>query len=191
MRAILLNGPPRSGKDTIGEMLWNALPASRCMKFSQDIIDFMFSEYGIGMESVSKDEVHPKLYGRTPREVAIRYSEGFCKPLFGINYFGHRTVKRLLSMLQQPSMWKLAILTDSGFVDEALPVVDALGPTNVLQVALTRPGCTFAGDSRNYWEHPSIGRVEFDNDCPDLTALQAKVKADLLPEIQKWLAHSF
>lgn len=185
MKVLLLNGPPRSGKDEIGRKLWNRMPAGTVrMKFAEPIIQFMFTAYGIRMEQVNKDEPHPAIpNGRTPREVAIAYSEKFCKPLFGQEYFGDKAVEAIQNMerIQQ----KLCIFTDSGFPHEARPV-SALYPC--LQIRLSRPGTSFIHDSRNYWDLPNVGVISFDNDAPNLTALGDKVYADLVPEILKWLA---
>lgn len=185
MKALLLNGPPGSGKDTIGKMIWSRVAGSTLEKFAKPIVDFMLSAYGVNMAFVAKDEPHPALNGRTPRQVAIRYSEGFCKPLWGRNYFGDAAVARLKSLEAQGQ--KLAIFTDSGFLDEALPVLDHLGHGNVLQVRITRAGYNYQHDSRSTWSHPSIGYLEIDNDCESVTKLADKVLADLTYEVVRWL----
>lgn len=185
MKALLLNGPPRSGKDTIGGMLWGQLPRSHLHKFAAPIVSFMLREFGIDMSRVSKDNPHTSLRGRTPREVAIRYSEGFIKPLFGQNWFGEMALEEMRSLAVQGQ--ELVIFTDSGFLHEAVPLLRSLGSTNVLQVRLTRPGATYQGDSRSTWDHPEIGHVDFDNDSRCLEDLKIKVAADLLPEIMPWL----
>ena len=186
MKAILLNGPPRVGKNSIGRMLWSVLPQCDSFKFAQPIIDFMWKEFGIRMEEVEKDKPHPALFGRTPREAAIRYSESFCKPLFGIDYFGKRAVDVILQA-EAVAQTRVAIFTDSGFVSEARPVVDALGAGNVLQVRLHRLAHTFQGDSRSYWDHLQIPHIDFENDCPSLAVLADKVKADLIPALKSFL----
>ena len=96
MKILLLCGPPRCGKDTIGGMLQTLLPGlPMLMKFAQPIIEFMLRNYGINMALVEKDVPHPRLHGRTPRQVAIAYSERFCKPLFGIDYFGREALSEI------------------------------------------------------------------------------------------------
>lgn len=181
MRVVLLNGPPRAGKDTIGEMLVQSIPRSVVLRFAQPIIDYMFKVHGIRMSDVAKDEPHPNLCGRTPRQVAIHYSERMCKPLFGQDYFGHEAVKL---MRKQPRGIETATFTDSGFVNEAVPVLKEA--TSMVVVRVHRRGSTFHGDSRSYWPVWPSGvarEIEFDNDAEDLKSLRAKVKADLVPEI--------
>ena len=188
MKILLLNGPPRSGKDTIGRTLWNLIPRLVNMKFAEPIVQFMFQAYSIRMEQTEKDLPHEALSGRTPREVAIAYSEKFCKPLYGQDYFGKRAVQSIEQM--EKIAMQVCCFTDSGFVHEAGPVAMHVGGSNVLQIRVRRPGRNFQGDSRSYWElrSPTISSIEFDNDCMDLSALHTKVESDLLPEIQKWMA---
>lgn len=188
MKVLLLNGPPRSGKDTIGRTLWDLIPRLVNLKFAEPIVQFMFQAYSIRMEQTEKDQPHPALNGRTPREVAIAYSERFCKPLYGQDYFG-KLAARSIDQMEKIAM-QVCCFTDSGFVHEARPVALHVGGHNVLQIRVTRPGRTFQGDSRSYWElrDPTISSIEFDNDGPDLTSLHTKVRSDLLPEIQKWMA---
>ena len=185
MKVLLLNGPPRSGKDEIGRKLWNRLPPGTVrLKFAEPIIQFMFTTYGIRMAEVNKDEPHPNLPGgRTPRQVAIAYSEKFCKPLFGQEYFGEVALEAIDGM--ERIRQKLCIFADSGFPHEARPVA-AKYPT--LQIRISRPGTSFIHDSRSYWDLPNVGVIPFENDAPTLTALADKVYADLVPEIKKWLA---
>lgn len=188
MKVLLLNGPPRSGKDTIGRTLWDLIPRLVNMKFAEPIVQFMFQAYSIRMEQTEKDLPHAALNGRTPREVAIAYSERFCKPLYGQDYFGHCAV-RSIEQMEKIAM-QVCCFTDSGFTHEAGPVVARFGGGNVLQIRVSRPGRNFQGDSRSYWElrSPTISSIEFENDGPDLTSLHTKVRSDLLPEIQKWMA---
>lgn len=185
MKALLLNGPPGSGKDTIGKMIWSRVSGSTLEKFAKPIVDFMLSAYGVNMAVVAKDEPHPRLNGRTPRDVAIRYSEGFCKPLWGRTCFGDAAVRRLRDLEKQGQ--HLTIFTDSGFLDEALPVLGHLGHGNVLQVRLSRPGYNYLHDSRSTWSHPDIGYLEFDNDCESTMQLTDKVLSDLTYEVLRWL----
>jgi hypothetical protein len=42
------------------------------------------------------------------------------------------------------------IFSDSGFAEEAVPVISLVGIDNALVIELDRPGCSFVGDSRGY-----------------------------------------
>lgn len=179
-KAILLNGPPRSGKDYIGKALWNAvLPMGEFDKFAKPIVDYMLFSHGIDMEKCEKDAPHPSLFGKTPREVAIAYSERMCKPVFGLHYFGIKAVDRLRARNRRD---QIVIFTDSGFAIEAVPLVQEIGAQNVLQVRVSRPGRTFEGDSRSYWSLPDVHSIEFVNDQDG----RGKITNDLVPEVLKW-----
>lgn len=186
-KAVLLNGPPRCGKDTIGEMLYGLLcqqgqiPIRLC-KFAWPIIDYMWEAHRVDMLTANKDLVHPKLHGRTPREVAIAYSEKFCKPLFGQGFFGKQAAEALSGV----GKGGIAFFTDSGFASEAEVLVDALGQGNVLQVRIARPGCDFRIDSRSYWSSPRIGHIDFENAGHSLVDLRKSVEETLLPQILEW-----
>ena len=186
MKALLLNGPPRSGKDTIGRMLWSHMPDQLvCVKFAAPIVSFMLREFSVDLERCEKDEIRKDLRGRTAREVAIAYSELFCKPLFGRDHFGHEAV--VTAQRMERIGMGLCVFTDSGFVQEVQPLLEHLGRGNLLQVRLTRPGCNFDRDSRSYWGHDAIGQIVFDNDCLTVNDLREKVKSVLVPEVLAWL----
>jgi hypothetical protein len=179
VKALLLNGPPKSGKDYIGQRLEWLIHRSARQKFADPIVDFMIRQFGVDMATVNKDVPDARLNGRTPREVAIGYSEKFCKPLFGIDHFGRLALQKIQWFVHAKQ--DLVIFTDSGFVSEAGPIADVY-PT--LQVVISRPGTTFQGDSRSHWESPKIGRILFDNDVTG----PEKIQNELLPEIKAWLA---
>lgn len=185
MKIILLNGPPRAGKDSIGAALAQAL-FGKCSlnKFAAPIVEFMKREFGITPDTVDKDRPHPMLLGRTPRDVMIAYSERFCIPLWGHDFFGRSAAIRLAN---DPDPKSVVVFTDSGFVREAEPLVLKFGASNILQVRVHRPGHTFQNDSRSFWHHKEIGDLEFDNNCNSLPELIDKVRVDLLPEINKWI----
>lgn len=181
MKVVLLNGPPSSGKDTVGEMLYCDLPAAAIFKFAQPIIDYMRDVHGIDMRTVEKDQPHDDLHGRTPREVAIAYSERMCKPLFGDAYFGDLLALDVERQAAQAD-GLVAIVTDSGFRAEAAALARRVGPQNCLLVRLSRHGTDFSGDSRSYWPRlRGMREVQFANDVDDLGDLHLKVRRELLP----------
>lgn len=187
MKVLLLCGPPGCGKDTIGGMLQKLLPGLPVLlKFSQPIINFMLEAYGIQMSRVEKDKPHPRLSGRTPRQVAIAYSEKFCKPLFGIDYFGNEALNEVQQL--QKNGAQSVIFTDSGFVSEAAVLLRSFGSQSVRVVHISRRGCSFEGDSRSHWSHPHIGEILFENVGDSLDALQADIVSGLLPQLQTWLS---
>jgi hypothetical protein len=45
------------------------------------------------------------------------------------------------------------LISDSGFFEEAKPLIDYFGERNCLLIRLSRPGYDFSNDSRSYWSH--------------------------------------
>lgn len=180
MKIVLLNGPPSSGKDTIGDLLFQEMAWNR-MKFARPIVDYMQSTFGVSCaDGEDKNSPCDALGGLSRREVAILYSERWIKPNFGIYWFGHQAAKRL-SQLPDPA--PVAVFTDSGFLEEAC-VMPGLGePSRILQVRIHRPGFTFADDSRSYWSHPLIPFIDFHNSTSSIESLAEKVHSALVPRI--------
>ena len=67
------------------------------------------------------------------------------KPRFGKDIFGKLLVKDLDYNKQ------LTFISDSGFLEEAETVINAVGANNVIKISLWRHGCSFKNDSRSYW----------------------------------------
>jgi hypothetical protein len=156
---ILLNGPPRSGKDTAGRILHEVL-GYPLHKFTEPMDRALPAFVGITPErwaflrEHAKDKACEELGGLLPREVLISFSETWAKPLFGRDIFG-QLMRR--SLQAQP-----AILTDCGFRREVECVVPDYPPEEVLLLRLHRPGCTFSKDSRAYITLADLGVRELD-----------------------------
>lgn len=187
MKVVFLNGPPRSGKDTVGHILENRMEDCGIFKMAQPIIDYMERTFGVScLDNEDKDAPCALLQGQTRRQVAINYSELFMKPTFGNNVFGRIAAD---SVMESHDIEKnrIAVFTDSGFAQEAAPIADAVGFENCLQVKIRRPGHDFNGDSRSYWMHPHIEWIDFHNSCQSVGELYNVVASDLVPEIKKCL----
>lgn len=183
-QVILLNGPPRCGKDTVGEMIARKIPGTRVYKFAEALKCATHDLYGslhhLGRqdkreaaryESV-KDQPQDDFFGLTPRQAYIAVSETLLKPLHGTDFFGRVLVEKIL--LERP---RLAVVADSGFREEAVPVLWETGfICRILR--LHRPNCTFDGDSRSYWstkDLPGAYTVKVLWNSRDLAALETAV----------------
>jgi hypothetical protein len=150
-KIILLNGPPRSGKDTVGHLI-QAFTGGYSTKFAKAVKDGAHALAGLTdlphdhFETV-KDTPTSVFAGMTPREFYIHYSERVMKPLFGARVFGEQTARELHDPFGQG---RLCVVTDSGFKAEAEAVADRFGPLRIELWKIYREGTTFDGDSRSY-----------------------------------------
>jgi hypothetical protein len=146
-KIILLNGPPRSGKDTAADFIYRRFNAKK-MKFSDPVKDGTHASYGMpgiatdAFEDV-KDEPRDEFLGMTPRRAYIIHSEHYMKFVHGPGVYGDIAARRVPSD-------GIAVFADSGFISEAAPVARMVGLENILVLRLFREGCTFDGDSRSY-----------------------------------------
>ncbi len=196
---VFLNGPPRSGKDTIGRIITDAVPGARAVKFAHALkvathalfaglqgrqVDLDKHGYGVGnFHELHEDDVYEfckgdprdEFFGKTPREAYIAVSELLCKPVFGQQFFG-----RLLAdeIGRNPGVPVWAI-TDSGFADEAVPIIQAVGRENCTLVRVRRSDCTFAGDSRSYIDLDVPTRFDVMNDL-DVPTLAYTIRTAVL-----------
>jgi hypothetical protein len=167
MKILFLNGPPRSGKDTVGAAVCSLLPHAEVAKFAGELKDAVHAAFG--MPNVPTDHFEARkdvpceeFLGKTPREVYIAFSERFMKPLYGEGVFGRLLVKTLRSM--EAAGVPLVAVTDSGFRAEAEEVLSVF--PEALLVRLHRQGTSFMGDSRSYIQL-GIEAVDMHNDSPE------------------------
>lgn len=154
MKVILLNGPPRSGKDYAAIVLNKHWEKSKIFWFAthvksrsqRAILDFDGRE-DITLFEDCKDTPSQFLFDKTPREVWIAFSEKFMKPLFGKDIFGKYLA---LDLLPHVHTTDIAIVADSGFKEEAKIIIELIGHKNIFHIKLSRDGCDFNKDSRGY-----------------------------------------
>lgn len=171
---VLLNGPPGSGKDTVGELVgalyeeWgdniNEYHGVRMMKFATPLKKHVCSMLNINMQTLEKikDKPHYILNGDTPRQYMIHYDK-FIKDKYGNDFFGCRFADKLEDIDLGDT--KAIIVTDCGFIEELLCLVDKvnLNRHNVKLVQLHRTRCTFEDDSRSYLNPGMIETLVVDN----------------------------
>ena len=186
---ILLNGPPRSGKDTAGHYLHTRYGFYR-EKFAQPIRDWACLFFGIADSEIEDLKHVEMLGGRTLRQWMISYSEDFLKKNGGPYIFGELLLNRLEPGNVGNTIGAIATkvaITDSGFREEGEVVVNHYGRENVHLIQIHRPGCSFKGDSRSYIELPGIEPIIIHNDG-NIWDFKRKLMDAVAPLIQDPLA---
>lgn len=181
VKIVFVNGPPRAGKDTVGEILCRHGAGRRLIqKFAFEVKERTHAAFRIVDETgrpVPHDYFEQQkevpldcFLGLTPRQAYIAFSEQFMKPIFGEKIFGSLLAKRLeLTLLaaQQKKGFRHVpdafTITDSGFMPEALPIVEMFDPEHCTLIRVHRRGCDFSNDSRGY-----IDLAQFGVKCIDI-----------------------
>lgn len=162
MKIVFFNAPPRAGKDTATAIMvkrTHGLPVSFAAPLKRQtaaLLSVSFDE----LEAI-KDIPHAALKGGTPRQYMINLSEKMIKPCYGTDFFGHVAVDYISNNIP---LVPIVYFSDSGFHDEAVPVVNKFGIENCVKFNLFRKGCDYSKDSRSYWEMPGLPTINTNND---------------------------
>lgn len=192
LRVVLLNGPPSSGKDTAANFIVEDFRRRGYLvyheRFSKPLKHFWGSALGHdtnvfgwnGLEATKEQKI-PAL-GLSYRDCQISLSEDYMKERFGINVFGRLMVERLRRYrdLYGDGRPVLVVIPDSGFAEEARPVVDAVGADSVLLLRLCREGTTYTGDSRSYIQLPDVRSIAVVNQDKSIFT------ADVCQIVREW-----
>lgn len=188
MKLILLNGAPRSGKDTAAQLIVNALTHFDSLdrplhvKLSKLLKDCTHRFYGLcdvahDYFEHRKDEPNETLHGLTPRQAYINMSELLIKPVHGKGFLGAELAKRLgrQDEVFGPDSSRTAVISDCGFVEECEELVK-LHPEAIL-IRLHRPGYGWENDSRGPVSLNHLKVLAFDvNNDGDTDRLEEKLK---------------
>lgn len=165
-KIFLLNGPPRSGKDTGGH--WLAAKYGQVVKFAEPIKRAVCAIYH-GNDRAAfdhydsaelKDMPQQVYFGKTCREAQIAVSETFLKPFHNDKgVFGKLLVQDIERREETPNLLSRRnyFVTDSGFRPEAEIIVERFGAQNVFLIRVEREGYSYLGDSRGYIALDDLG----------------------------------
>lgn len=159
MKLILLNGPPRSGKDTAaGFILAEYGPSVAILRMSEPIksafagMMLEYTQYEANSRvhasfEENKDQQHPFLRV-SYRQWQIDFSERFMKPRYGNNIFARLFLRNIQGGWCKDA--DVVVVPDCGFQIEFETLLAAFGPSDISLIRLYRQGYSFAGDSREY-----------------------------------------
>ena len=148
---FLFNGPPRSGKDAAADYFkdkgWKHL--SFKYQLYKETCNYFGCNYDWFMDRYDdrtvKEVPHMDLGHMSCREAMIYVSEKVVKPKRGLDYFGQQVANEI-------DLNKDYAISDGGFVDELIPVINKVGSNNFVLVQLTREGEDYSTDSRRYFD---------------------------------------
>jgi len=171
-KIILLNAPKGSGKNTIAEALhknYNTVLHS----FKSPIFEIAAKMVGMHFDDFLKlyDDRRKKEFpceeclGYSCRELFIAISEDFCKPKFGLSYFGKIAANNMDSVHLEKYGY---VFSDSGFIEEIIPIADKFGKDKCVIVQFTgQDSNNFTGDSRGWVDGRPVGihtvKIEMSN----------------------------
>lgn len=172
---VFINGPPRSGKDTVAGIIETYLPWGRVavqMKFAAPIKCAVAAAFAMDedsaykyLETKEKDITSDKAFGNTFRDIMIGCSEAWLKPLCGRDVFGKLAWAHMDKLLSQGSYHTpyVFIFSDCGFQEEYDVILEHVDKKACILISLHREGCTFAGDSRSYIKPQGVLNIHLDN----------------------------
>lgn len=196
-KAIFLNGPPRSGKDSITKELIDILcgDGANCIapfdiiheKFSKPLKEGVQAIFNLD-ESIekTKDDVDDRLLGSTYRRQQIDLFQHLQR-IFGSVVLGRMFDVRV-SRLSGPSLF---IVSDTGRFDEVFPAIKSFDPTQCALFRIHRAGCDFSNDIRQYVVDSEVYGVKaFDVDNNGTVTQCALNILSILEDVwgKQWLA---
>ena len=202
MKMIVLNGPPRSGKDTFLKLMkavfMDDLPTDTFVPFSykHTLCAGVAKRYNLTAQYVwelnantlTKDVKYDMFGGKSVRECLIYESEEVIKKEHGENGVATQTFKDLQISWMADSNIPLddcVIATpDGGFESEMQEAMDFFGieRKDILLIRFYRDGCTFDGDSRSYISNPDM-EIHNNSDKIHLTKYLRSVEIFMLGEV--------
>lgn len=173
MKIFLLNGPPRSGKDTATKFMSQEYGGVE-VKFATPLKKAAAAIYLNGDDerfatefdtAEMKDIPSDQFFGKTPREVQIAISEQFLKLFHDTKVFGQILGNHIEHLKEKGH--ELFFVSDSGFRDEAQVLADRFGKNSVVLIKIHREGFDYKGDSRSYINLDDIGVKTFNITNPN------------------------
>lgn len=149
---ILFNGPPGAGKDLAAQYFsWDKGFKHLSFKYKlyEETVKYFDCDWAWFMDGYHNREIKEMptslLGGFSRREAMIYVSEKIIKPKKGLDYFGSQVAEEI-------EEGKNYCISDGGFIDELVPVINKVGSDNFVLVQLTRDGCDYSSDSRRYFD---------------------------------------
>lgn len=184
IKILILNGPPRSGKDTAFKGIKEAYDDKiERIKFATPVKEachvLLGNEYGEDEFEDEKDTPSPYFFNVSPRKFYIELAE-HVKKVFTQEFFGYVFLRRY--------RWKgyeqrdsILIVSDCGFNEELEPLKRFFDPTELCLVRIHREGKDYSKDSRGYIRNA----VDKEYDVFNVEGNPGKMIAEIISIISK------
>lgn len=188
MKIIITNGPPRSGKDTLCNLILEGITDHDLipLSYKKTLYVGVARRYGLSVEAVYqmnadtliKDEPSQLFGGKSVRQALIFESENVIKKELGPQGVAIQTFK-LLEEEYGKERLKNAVLycSDGGFNSELDAAYDFFGINvdDVYIIRMLREGCSFEGDSREFLDYPDTV-IRNDSDLKHLKSYLPRIQ---------------
>lgn len=159
---IILNGPPRSGKDSLAKYLTAKYKSFYHFKFADELKKIAHRLYNTPEQDPDayeqfKDRPLTEFLNLTPRQAYINLSEDYIKKYHGKDFFSLQLISTIKNV--QDSVENVFIISDGGFEEELLPLLNVFSPSSMTIVQIHRTGCSFNNDSRHYFDSERFNKL--------------------------------
>lgn len=176
---VILNGPPRCGKDTAANALQAFFGEEYCehLKLSQPLKDIVAAIAGRPYEILEENKDGINVYGMplSHRDAQIGLFEAVSK-VFSEDWLARIAANKIHAIDKD-----LIVMSDGGRHAEVNHLIKQCGARNIFVLQIVRRGCTFNGDIRNYINDSRVVTSLVIND--DLT----NFTIDVVDEVTQWL----
>jgi hypothetical protein len=144
---MILNGPPRCGKDTAAEAVeqYFGCDIAKHVKLSTPLKAIVSSIFGFPIEELEKEKDSILPNQKLSYRDAQIHTFSQLVPVFGEDWLGKWLVNTLDDYEQE-----YFVLSDGGRSADIRPLLRIVSPEDILIVQIMREGCSFMGDIRSY-----------------------------------------
>ena len=157
---ILLNGPPRSGKDTAVKFVQQALDNCLHMKMSQPLKSglcsiFSFTHTEMALLEEFKDNTDFGYGNIHYRDMQIKLFQHL-EEVYGSSILGDIFVRRYGATAA-----KHVVVSDAGRNTEVIPILREVRVGEVGLIEVHRPSCNFDNDIREYMSTETKSKIKY------------------------------
>ncbi len=171
-KVIVLNGPPRAGKDTAILSLQKIFDDVEVYQFFRPIKEMLHKELGLNVPydhyEALKDDPLPEFRGMTPRLAYIDKGDRLQLEL------GHDILSDIyfsaISNCHAP-----VLVTTCGMDSEAVKQSEIFGVENTLFIRIHMQGKSFENDSRSWVHSPFLNICDVENVVGDVSSYQQRI----------------